>query len=70
MSGSEQQKAKENAAAIMRAKQLAGTSLQFHFTPACPISRLCERIYESRDLWVVLISRAAEAKKAEGAAKK
>ena len=70
MSGSEQAKAKENAAAIMRAKQLAGKS-----PPLTPISfsTPCVVVLSRRvcmHLWAVLISRAAEAKKAEAGAGK
>lgn len=67
MSGSEQAKAKENAAAIMRAKQLAGKSplLLYLF-----VNSLCRGAFaQSLHLWAVLISRAAEAKKAETAGK-
>jgi hypothetical protein len=67
MTGSEQAKAKEDAAAIMRAKQVAGMFLLF------PFSRFPRFLVKSAGapsaLWkrAMLISRAAEQKKlAEG----
>jgi len=75
MSGTEQAKTKENVAAIMRAKQLAGTFVFFSFPPlfcakSVPAVLAVNVACVSCVLWAVLISRAAEAKKAEEAGKK